>query len=129
MRNHLQILINRVTAHQAQLGAPLVTDATALLTGWNAVYTVSESEGDDSGGQARRERRVATGVVQESADAGAELCAAVRATGPIHAAESARRPSATAAAHAAGAVSIATLRRMERKFRVPRFVLVLDLLS
>ena len=41
--NHLQTLINGVTAHQAQLGAQLVTDAMALLTGWNAVYAPSES--------------------------------------------------------------------------------------
>jgi hypothetical protein len=41
--NHLQTLINGVTAHQAQLGAQVVTDATALLTGWNAVYAPSET--------------------------------------------------------------------------------------
>ena len=41
--NHLQTLINGVTANQALLGAPVVADATALLTGWNAVYGVSES--------------------------------------------------------------------------------------
>lgn len=41
--NYLQTLITGVTAHQAQLGATVVTDATALLAAWNAVYTVSES--------------------------------------------------------------------------------------
>jgi hypothetical protein len=41
--NHLQTLINGVTAHQPDLGAQVVTDATALLTGWNAVYAPSES--------------------------------------------------------------------------------------
>jgi hypothetical protein len=41
--NHLQTLINGVTAHQALLGAPVVASATALLTGWNAVYAPSES--------------------------------------------------------------------------------------
>jgi hypothetical protein len=40
---HLQVLINGVTTYQTALGAPLLADATALLTGWNAVYTVSES--------------------------------------------------------------------------------------
>lgn len=43
LATHLQTLITGVTAHQAQLGAQVVTDATALLTGWNAVYIVSES--------------------------------------------------------------------------------------
>lgn len=43
--NHLQTLINGVAAHTAQLGAPVVTDATALLTAWTAVYTTSESSG------------------------------------------------------------------------------------
>lgn len=43
LANQLQTLINGVTAHQADLGAPLVADATALLTGWNAVYSTSES--------------------------------------------------------------------------------------
>ncbi len=38
----LQTVINGVTAFQAQLGAQLVTDAKALLTGWNAVYAPSE---------------------------------------------------------------------------------------
>jgi hypothetical protein len=41
--SHLQTMIDGVTALQAQLGAPVVTDATALLTGWTAVYTPSES--------------------------------------------------------------------------------------
>jgi hypothetical protein len=40
---HLQTLIDAVTAHQADLGAPLVTQATALLTGWNTVFAASES--------------------------------------------------------------------------------------
>lgn len=43
LAGHLQAMITGVTAYQAQLGATLVTDATALLTGWNAVYTGSES--------------------------------------------------------------------------------------
>lgn len=41
--NHLQTLITGLTAYQGQLGAQVVTDATALLTGWNAVYAPSES--------------------------------------------------------------------------------------
>ena len=43
--NHLQTLVNGVTALQAQLGAPVVTEATGLLTAWTAVYTTSESSG------------------------------------------------------------------------------------
>ena len=41
--NELQTLINGVTALQAVLGAQAVTDATALLTGWNAVFSPSEA--------------------------------------------------------------------------------------
>jgi hypothetical protein len=37
----LQTLVNGVTDYQAQLGAQVVTDATALLTGWTAVYQMS----------------------------------------------------------------------------------------
>jgi hypothetical protein len=36
-------LIAALTAHQGELGAQIVTDATALKTGWVAVYTPSES--------------------------------------------------------------------------------------
>jgi hypothetical protein len=43
LANELQAMINGVTALQAALGAQVVTDATALLTGWNAVYSPSES--------------------------------------------------------------------------------------
>jgi hypothetical protein len=39
----LQVTINGVTAYQAQLGAPVLADATALLTGWNVVYNPSET--------------------------------------------------------------------------------------
>jgi hypothetical protein len=41
--NNLQTLIAELTLHQTDVGAQTVTDATALLTGWNAVYTPSES--------------------------------------------------------------------------------------
>ena len=37
----LQTLVNGVTDFQADLGAQVVADATALLTGWNAVYQKS----------------------------------------------------------------------------------------
>ena len=40
---HLQTFITGVTAHQADLGAPLVTQAQGVLTAWNAIYTASES--------------------------------------------------------------------------------------
>lgn len=40
---HLQTLIDGVTAHAADLGAPLVAQAGAILTGWNAVYGASET--------------------------------------------------------------------------------------
>ena len=40
---HLQTLINGVTAHQATLGAPLVTKATNLKTAWVTIYNASEA--------------------------------------------------------------------------------------
>src|SRR5580693_8555333 len=43
LENALQTLINGVTAHQPPLAATVVTSATALLTGWLAVYAPSES--------------------------------------------------------------------------------------
>jgi hypothetical protein len=41
--NHLQTMINGVTAHQADLGAAVVTEASGLLTSWNAIYNASEA--------------------------------------------------------------------------------------
>jgi len=38
----IQVVINGVTANQAQLGAPLVAQATALKTTWEGIYTASE---------------------------------------------------------------------------------------
>ena len=43
LAGELQTLINGVTDYQAQLGAGVVAAATALLTGWNAVYSTSET--------------------------------------------------------------------------------------
>lgn len=43
LSGYLQTLIAGATGHAAQLGAPLVADATALLSGWNAVYAPSET--------------------------------------------------------------------------------------
>ena len=43
LKSHLETLVNGVTAHAAELGAPLVAEATALLTGWNTVFNASES--------------------------------------------------------------------------------------
>lgn len=40
---HLQTLINGITAHQAVLGATLVTKANALKTAWITVYNASET--------------------------------------------------------------------------------------
>jgi hypothetical protein len=45
--NNLSTLIAALTAKQPDLGAQVVTDATALLTGWNAVYAPSESSSGD----------------------------------------------------------------------------------
>lgn len=42
MAGHIETLIDGVTAHQTDLGAPLVAQATAILTGWTAVYNASE---------------------------------------------------------------------------------------
>lgn len=43
MEAHIQTFINGVTAHVADLGAQVVTDAEAVKTGWLAVYAPSES--------------------------------------------------------------------------------------
>jgi hypothetical protein len=43
LQNHLQAMINGLTARQAALGAQVVTDANALLTGWNGVWSASET--------------------------------------------------------------------------------------
>lgn len=40
---HLQTLVNAITTHQADLGAPLVTTATNLKTAWVTIYTASEA--------------------------------------------------------------------------------------
>ncbi|MCX6900187.1 MAG: hypothetical protein NT105_16005 [Verrucomicrobia bacterium] len=40
---HLQALLDAVTTHQADLGAPTVLKAQALLDGWTAVYGASEA--------------------------------------------------------------------------------------
>ena len=42
----LQALVTALTARQTELSTDVVTEATALLTGWNAVYLPSESSGD-----------------------------------------------------------------------------------
>ncbi len=41
LAEELQALINGVTALQPALGAQVLTDATALLTGWNVIFTPS----------------------------------------------------------------------------------------
>lgn len=41
----LQTLLNGVTAHVADLGAPLVAQAQALVDGWDTVYAGSETAG------------------------------------------------------------------------------------
>jgi len=41
--NNLDVLIAGVTAHTPPLDAQVLTDATAIKTGWSAVYTPSES--------------------------------------------------------------------------------------
>lgn len=43
VENHLQTLVNAITAHAADLGAPVVAEATALMTGWATIYAASES--------------------------------------------------------------------------------------
>ncbi len=43
LESHIQTFITGVTAHQADLGAQVVTDATAVKTGWLEVYAPSES--------------------------------------------------------------------------------------
>ncbi len=45
LEQHIQTLLNGVTAHVADLGAPLVTTVTGLLSEWQAVYANSESSG------------------------------------------------------------------------------------
>lgn len=43
LEGHLQVLINFLTSHQAELGAALVTAATAIRTEWQAIYQASET--------------------------------------------------------------------------------------
>jgi hypothetical protein len=43
LENHLQTTLAGLTAHVAVLGAPVVADATGLLTSWLAIYGASES--------------------------------------------------------------------------------------
>lgn len=43
LENHLDTLVNGVTAHQADLGAPLLTQATDLRDAWLAIYAASEA--------------------------------------------------------------------------------------
>jgi len=43
VEGHLQTLVNGVTAHQADLGAQVVTNATALKDAWVAVHDASET--------------------------------------------------------------------------------------
>jgi hypothetical protein len=45
LEQHLETLLNGVTTHQAELGAPLVTTVTGLLTQWQATFAASESSG------------------------------------------------------------------------------------
>lgn len=48
LEQHMETLRNGVTAHQAGLGAALVTEVTGLLTEWQAVYSQSESSGGNA---------------------------------------------------------------------------------
>ena len=41
LEQHIQTLLNGLTEHQADLGAPLVTTVTGLLSEWQAVYANS----------------------------------------------------------------------------------------
>jgi len=43
VKEHLETLLAAVTAHQADLGAPTVAKAQALLDGWMTVYAESEA--------------------------------------------------------------------------------------
>ena len=45
---HIETLKNGVTAHVADLGAPLVAEVAGLLTEWQAVYAQSESSGGNA---------------------------------------------------------------------------------
>jgi hypothetical protein len=55
----LGVMVAGVTAKQADLGAPLVTQATAILTNWNAIYAASLGSLSDQGAtqEARKEAR------------------------------------------------------------------------
>lgn len=43
VENHLQTMLNGVTAHQADLGPQVVADAAGLISTWLAIYGASES--------------------------------------------------------------------------------------
>lgn len=61
--NHIQICLTALTAHVADLGAPVVASATALLAAWNGVYNESETS---SGGKTatEAEKRAARAALQ-----------------------------------------------------------------
>jgi hypothetical protein len=63
---HLQTLVNALTAHQADLGAPLVTTATNLKTAWVTIYTASEAS---TGAQDHHRRRQEAGPREPAAHA------------------------------------------------------------
>lgn len=48
LAQHAEALLNAVTAHAADLGAPLVTSVTDLVAEWGAVYAQSESSGGNA---------------------------------------------------------------------------------
>ncbi len=45
VENHLQTMLNGVTAHQADLGPTVVSDAGGLLSTWTAIWGGSETSG------------------------------------------------------------------------------------
>jgi hypothetical protein len=45
LQEELETLVNGLTAHQADLGAAVVTTATSLVAGWKAVYQSSAESG------------------------------------------------------------------------------------
>jgi len=48
LEQHIQSLLNAITAHVADLGAPLVATVAGLLSEWQAVHANSESSGGNA---------------------------------------------------------------------------------
>lgn len=62
---HLETLLTGVTAHQAELGVEIVTDATALRDSWQTIYTASETATGEKVATEEQQRQVRSALQRE----------------------------------------------------------------